>query len=285
MTSTFASTFKLSGLLVAASIATALPFGTFSMAQEAKVVAKVGDKEITSADLDQALKDMAQQFNNFPEAERRARALDSMIDIHVLAAKARKEGLDKDPELQRSIELLRARALHNGYFQQRIQGEINDEAMKARYDKEIAKAKPEQEVSARHILVKTEDEAKAIIKELEGGADFVELAKSKSTGPSGPKGGDLGFFGRGRMVPAFEKAAFELEKGTYTKEPVKSQFGFHIIKVDDKRDIAPPSFEQSKEQLRQVMLTESYAEAIKAARKEVGTELLDESLKLPEPKK
>ena len=251
-------------------------------ADPAAVVATVGERTITNADLDQAMADMAQQFASFPEAERRARALDSLIDIHVLAGEARKAGIDKDEELARRIDLLTNRALHNGYFQSKIQPTVSDADLKARYDEEVGKAEPEQEVKARHILVKTEEEAKAIIAELDGGADFVELAKTKSTGPSGPQGGDLGYFGKGRMVPEFEQAAFALEKGAYTKEPVKSQFGFHVIKVDDKRDRALPSFDQTKERLRQLILTEKYAEAVRKGREAVGVTIADESLKLPD---
>ncbi|MEM1040615.1 MAG: peptidylprolyl isomerase [Pseudomonadota bacterium] len=263
------------------ALVAAAPMAAPAFAQESPVLAKVGDRTITQADLDQALKDMGQQFANFPEAQRKARALDSLIDIHVLAAKAEKEGLLDDAETKRRLDLLRNRALHNGYFETKVQPTVDEASMKARYDKEIGSATPEQEVSARHILVKTEEEAKAIIAELDGGADFVELAKTKSTGPSGPKGGELGFFGKGRMVPEFETAAFALEKGAYTKQPVKSQFGYHVIRVDDKRDKPLPSYEASKQQLRQVMLSEAYAAAVKAAREEVGAEVLDDSLKLP----
>jgi peptidyl-prolyl cis-trans isomerase C len=257
----------------------ALSSGAF--AQEAKVLAKIGDRTITSADLDQAMGDMAQQFQSFPEAERRARALDSLIDINVLAIQAEKEGYQNQADIKRRIELLRARTLHNGYFQKKIQPNITEETMKERFEQESAKITPQQEVSARHILVKTEEEAKAIIKDLEAGKDFIELAKEKSTGPSGPNGGDLGFFGPGRMVPEFEQAAFKLEKGAFTKEPVKTQFGFHIIRVDEKRDQPKPTYEQSKQQIRQLMLTEAYGKAIEQSRTEVGVELLDESLKLP----
>lgn len=255
-----------------------------SWAQEDKVVARVGDKQITQADLDLALKDMAQQFKSFPDAERPARALDALIDIHVLSEEAVKAGLDKDAELERRMALLKARGLHNAYFQQKVLPTVTDEQIKERYDLEVAKTEPQQEISARHILVKTEDEAKEIIKELDGGADFTELAKAKSTGPSGSSGGDLGFFGKGRMVPEFETAAFALEKGQYTKEPVKTQFGFHVIKVEDKRDQPLPSFEQSKDQIRQLLLTQAYADAIKAGRTAVGVEVVDGKLKLPEVK-
>ncbi len=141
---------------------------------------------------------------------------------------------------------------------------------------------PEKQLKARHILVKTEDEAKEIIKELEGGADFAELAKAKSTGPSGTKGGDLGTFGKGQMVPEFEAAAFALEVGEFSKEPVKTQFGFHVIKVEDKLDQPLPTFEEAREQLRQLLLTEAYADAVKTGRDKVGVDILEESLKLPE---
>jgi len=270
-----------SRLLIPFATAALLSFGTAAFAQESKPVAKVGDVVITATELDQALVDMQSQFANFPEAQRRARALDSLIDIKVLAARAEKEGLQNDPALKLRLQLLRNRALHNDYFQKKVQPGITDDAIKARYEQEIEKTEPEKEVNARHILVKTEDEAKALIKELEDGADFVELAKSKSTGPSGPNGGDLGYFGKGRMVPEFEQAAFKLEKGAYTQEPVKTQFGFHIIKVEDKRDRPFPTLEESKERLRQLMLTEAYAKAVEEGRKAVGVEVLDESLKLP----
>lgn len=268
--------------LIAGMIALTSAGFSQSLAQEDKVVAKIGDRVITNADLDQAMQDLAQQFRNVPEAERRARVLDSIIDMNVLAMKAEKEGMQDDVALKRRIALLRTRVLHNGYFQTKIQPTVTEEAIRARFEKEMAGATPEQEVSARHILVKTEEEAKAIIKELEGGADFIELAKKKSTGPSGPQGGDLGFFGPGRMVPSFEKAAFALEKGAYSKEPVKSQFGYHIIKVDDKRDTPLPTYEQSREQISQLLMTEAYAAAVKEGRASLGMEILDEALKLPE---
>ena len=251
-------------------------------AQDNAVLAKVGDREITAADVDQAAQDLAQQFQNFPQAERRARVLDSLIDFHTLALLAEQAGLDKNQELQRRLALLRARALHNDFFIKNIQPTVTDDMVKARFDEEIAKVTPEKQVKARHILVKTADEAKAIIEELEGGADFAELAKAKSTGPSGPKGGDLGTFGKGQMVPAFEAAAFALEKGAFSKEPVQTQFGFHIIKVEDKIDQPLPTFEQLEQNLRQLLLTEAYTDAVKNGREKLGVKLLDESLKLPE---
>lgn len=267
--------------LVFASLTTLSPS---VWAQDSEVVAKIGDHEITRQQLEQAAQDMAQQFSSVPENERLARVLDGLIDINVLARRAQEGGLDQDTELKNRIDLLRKRALHNGFFAREIQSKVSDEDIKARYEAEFAKAKPQQEVNARHILVKTEDEAKAVIKELEGGADFSELAKSKSTGPSGPKGGELGFFGKGRMVPEFEAAAFVLKAGEFTKEPVKTQFGYHVIKVEEVRDAPLPTFESTKEQFRQLLLTEAYAKAVKAARETYKVEVLDKGLKLAPPK-
>ena len=189
-----ASALLITGAMFASMTVFGLTFSTIALAQNAAVVAKVAGKEITTADLDQALKDMGQQFQSFPGEERRARALDALIDIEVLAIKGREAGLDNDDEVKRRLALLQARALHNAYFKNKIEPVVTDAMIKARYDIEAGKTTPEQEVSARHILVKTEDEARAVVKELEGGADFVELAKAKSTGPSGTNGGDLGFF-------------------------------------------------------------------------------------------
>ncbi len=253
-------------------------------AQDSMVLAKVGDREITAADVDQAGRDMAQQFQNVPQAERRARVLDSLIDFTTLSVLAEQAGLDEGAELKRRLVLLRSRALHNEYFLKNIQPSVSDEMVKARFDTEIAKMTPEKQVKARHILVKTADEANAIIKELEGGADFAELAKTKSTGPSGPKGGDLGVFGKGQMVPAFEAAAFALETGAYSKQPVQTQFGFHIIKVEEQINKPLPTFEQLQGQMRQLLLTEAYTGAIRSGRDKLGVQLMDESLKLPEKK-
>ncbi len=267
----------ISSTILAAGLLVATP----GLSQENPVVAKVGDREITKADLSQATQRLQQQFANIPADQRQARVLDALIDFSVLAKQAENAGIDKDPEIARTMEYLRVQALHNAYFTKKIQPTITDEKLKQRYEKQTADAKPEKEVHARHILVKTEEEAKAIIKELDGGADFIELAKAKSTGPSGPQGGDLGFFGKGRMVPEFEKAAFSMKAGEYTKEPVKTQFGYHVLKVDETRDKPLPTFEASKAQLQQVMLSEAYAAAVKEGRAALKVEIMDDKLKLP----
>src|SRR5690606_26426323 len=128
----------------------------------------------------------------------------------------------------KEMAFLRERALHNEFIEKKIAGAITDEEVRARYDKEIAATPPVNEVHARHILVKTKEEAEKIIGELNKGADFEKLAAEHTTDPSGKSsGGDLGYFGPGQMVPEFEKAAFALGVGEYTKEPVETQFGWH----------------------------------------------------------
>ncbi|MCW5720876.1 MAG: peptidylprolyl isomerase, partial [Devosia sp.] len=156
---------------------------------------------------------------------------------------------------------------------------VTPEEVKARYDKEVAAITPEDEIRARHILVKTEEEAKAIIKDLHAGKDFIEIAKEKSTDPNKSEGGDLGYFGKGRMVPEFETAAFALEKGAYSKEPVKTQFGFHVIKIEDKRKQQPPALEQVEAQVRQLVMRDKYLELLEKAKAAAPIDIQDAALK------
>lgn len=269
--SAFTSAMILTGLLTACT----------DVAQEVETdaIAKVGDAVITERELAFATADLGQQFAQVPEDQRRAAILNALIDIKVLASAAESKGLDQDETFKARMTFLRSRALHNSYYQDAVLSKIDDAALQTRYDKEIAALPKSEEVSARHILVKTEEEAKAIIEELDGGADFVVLAKSKSTGPSGPNGGDLGYFGKGQMVPEFEAAVFALEKGQYTKVPVQTQFGWHVIKKEDQRNAEPPGFDDVKEQIRQMLARERYLELVKQSRSDTTIEVLDADLK------
>ncbi|MAZ84675.1 MAG: peptidylprolyl isomerase [Hoeflea sp.] len=253
--------------------------GAFAAEGDDPVVAKVGDAEIHESELTLAQGELDPQFDNVPAEQRRLAALAAVIDIKSLARKAESEDLENTPEFKTQMNYLRDRTLHNVLFKKEVVDSITDEEVKARYEKEIAATPPEEEVKARHILLKTEDEAKAVIKELEDGADFVELAKEKSTGPSASEGGDLGYFRKGRMVPAFEEAAFGLQKGEFTKEPIKSEFGWHVIKVEDRREAEAPALEQVAPQVRQVLLREKYAALLEAARSEVEVDIVDPALK------
>ena len=225
----------------------------------AKIVATIDGQPISEAELALALASVDQQYAQLPPEQRRAAAFMAILEIRLLAAKAVAEGLDKDADFQRRMAFLEQRALHSELIDKDVGAKITDAEIRARYDKQMADTPPVNEVKARHILVKTKEEALAIIKELDGGADFVKLANEKTNDPSGQTtGGDLGYFGPGQMVPEFEKAALVLEVGAYTKEPVQTQFGWHVIKVEDKRAQQPPAFEQVKDEMRSLVFREKY---------------------------
>jgi peptidyl-prolyl cis-trans isomerase C len=244
------------------------------------VVAKVGDLTITERDLAFAMADLGEQFAQIPEENRKAAVLNALIDVQLLALPAEKAGVEQQPEFQARTRFLRERALHNTWFQDKALNSVTDEEVKARYEKEVAAMPKQEEIRAMHILVKTEEEALALIKELEAGKDFAELAKSKSIDPSAANNsGDLGFFGKGQMVPEFEGAAFALKDGEYTKVPVKTQFGYHVIRRMEERIVPPPAFADVEAQVRQIVVREKYAALVEAARKASSIEVLDEKLK------
>ena len=264
------------GLAIGLSVAL---LGT-AQAQEDKVVATVNGQSITEEDLKVAVTDLDPQLAKLPAEQQRAAALSALIELRLMAGEATSKGFDKSAEFQGRLAMLTQRLLHSEVIEQEVAKKITDDEIRARYDQEIAATPGENEVKARHILVKTKEEALAIIKELDGGADFEKLANEKTEDPSGKtSGGDLGYFGAGQMVPEFEKAALALEPGSYTKEPVQSQFGWHVIKVEDKRAKQPPAFDQVKEQFRSVVLREKYFALAKQLRESATVDITDADLK------
>lgn len=258
-------------LSFAAALGIAATQGGF--AQDAKpdpksVVITIGKTEVTEMDLTVASEDFEEIIADVPEAEKREKLIELLIDMHIFAQEAKKMGLGESEEFARRAKLMEARALRNAFFELEVLGSVSDEDVKARFETEIGKITPEENVSARHILVKEEDEAKKIIEDIQGGSDFETLAKEHSTGPSGPNGGDLGKFGRGQMVPAFDAAVFSLEKDAITTEPVRTQFGWHIIQVYDKGASPLPAFEQVEEDVRNMVVSDRFIEKLSALREE-----------------
>ena len=237
-----------------------------------KVVATVDGKKITESDVKDAIEAVGSGIAQVPEAQRQEVLTKVLIDTHLLANAARAAGLADTAEFKKRVEWMTIRALREVYINEKINATLTDKDIKAKYDELTKGIKPEKEVRARHILLKTEDEAKAVITELGGGADFAELAKKKSTGPSGPRGGDLGFFGQGRMVPAFDKAVFALKPGEVSKTPVKTQFGWHVIKVEETRDKPLPAFDQVKDQVRTAMQGERLQKSLEDLRSKAKIE-------------
>jgi peptidyl-prolyl cis-trans isomerase C len=245
-----------------------------------KVVATIEGQPVTEADLAMALASVDQQYSQLPPEQRRAAAFMAVMEVKLLAARAIAEGLDKDPEFQRRMAFLRDRALHSEVIEKDVGAKITDEEIRARYDKQLADTPPVNEVKARHILVKTKEEAEAIVKQLDGGAKFEDLAAQHTTDPSGKTtGGDLGYFAPGQMVPEFEKAAFALNVGEYSKEPVQSQFGWHIIMVEDKRAQQPPAFDSVKDEVRNLVFREKYFAMVEDLRKAAKVDVTDPELK------
>lgn len=269
---------RLNKIVLAACVSLSALTGA-AFAQDATVVAKVGDLEITQSELDLAIANLDPQLAQLPDEQKKVAALSGAIDVKLLAANATAAGLQDDPEYKRRMDFIAERELHNAFFKKNVVDAVTEDEVKARYEKEIAALPKQEEVRARHILVKAEEEAKQIITDLDAGKDFIEIAKEKSTDPNKTEGGDLGYFSKGRMVPEFEEVAFSLEKGTYTKTPVQTQFGFHVILLEDKRDAPPPAFEAVEQQVRQLVMRDKYLELIEKAKTEQKIEIVDEALR------
>ena len=218
------------------------------------VVARVADQTITEAEVEMARDEFASELQQVPPEQQRGLVIDALVNIELLAKAARDAKLDQAPEFETRRQFLELQALRNAYIQEVILGSLTPEEVQQAYQTMIvAQHKPQEQVRARHILVETEEEADKIIADLKGGAAFEELAR-QSKDPSGQNGGDLGYFGRGQMVPPFEQAAFALEPGAITEEPVQSEFGWHIIRVEEKRMSAPPTLAEVEGELRSHLL-------------------------------
>lgn len=227
------------------------------------VLATVNGTAVTQSEMALASSSLGNALQGVPEDQRRDMVLDLLIDMHLLADAAEKSGVPDEEEFQKRAEWARTQALREVYMDKIIAEKVSEEAIRQRYEEEIAKLAPQQEVSARHILVADEETARDLISELDGGADFAALAEEHSTDPgTAENGGSLGFFSRGQMVPEFEKAAFDLAPGEVTQEPVKSQFGWHVIKVDETREQPVPPLDQVADQIRQILVSEVYRDEV-----------------------
>ncbi len=199
--------------------------------------------------------------------------LNEYINRELIKQAALKAGIDKEDDFKKAMEIQRTTILVNAMLSKKMDKvDLSDAALKKEYDEQI-KSAPQEEYKARHILVKTEDEAKEIIKSLEDGADFVKLAKEKSIGPSGPNGGDLGWFKSTTMVPEFADAVAKLKDGEITKTPVKTQFGWHVIKLEETRKVEPPSFDSMKDKLRSIVANKAIQNYLSELHKNAKIEL------------
>jgi len=231
-----------------------------ALAQSAKpdaVVAVLNGKNMTVAQLD----DWSKLINppaDMPIDQRRLQVLRLLVTMDAFASAAKADKLDATPEFKQKMDLMTQSVLQQAYVDKSIMTPIPDAELKARYDKETAAMPKEDEIHAEHILVKTKKEAEDIIAQLNKGGDFEKIAKEKSIDGTASLGGDLGYFTQGQMVDAFDKAAFALKKGEYTKQPVQTQFGWHVIKVLDVRKKQAPTFDEMKLYLQNLIMRERY---------------------------
>lgn len=247
------------------------------------MVAKVDGVEIRMSDISEAAQSLPEQLRGMPPQMLFPMLVDQLIDRRALAVLARRSGLEKQDDVRKLMEAAADRALQTAYVSREIGPLITEAAIRGRYDAEIAGKPGAEEVHARHILMADEAAAKKIIEELKKGGDFAELAKKHSTDPGAAQGGDLGFFKKDDMVPEFATAAFGLKPGEITQIPVKTQFGWHIIKLEERRSAAPPTFEESRDELRQKLIQDAYQKLSATARTGVKVERFNMDGTVPRP--
>lgn len=241
----------------------------------ANVIARVNGKAISETALDAQIQALSAQGR----AVDRRQALQELITVELLAQEAEKQGLPEQPEIAAEIERRRASLLAQHLIRGEIVNrEVTDEEVRTRYDEEVAASEGGKEYRARHILVENEDEARSLIGELDDGADFGSLAEEHSTGPSGEQGGNLGWFQTDQMVPPFGEAVEALEAGQYTSDPVETQFGWHVVLLEDTRAVEPPAFEDVRAQLRSQMVSERIQQFVADLRQQGEIEIVSDEL-------
>jgi peptidyl-prolyl cis-trans isomerase C len=260
--------FALAGFLIAPSALT--------WAEDADpVIARVNGVEIHRSDLALAEDEVGASMPQMGDDQKREYLITYLADIVILSQAAQKQNVGDRPDVKHRVEFERNKVLMETLLQDAGQAATTDDAMHKVYDDAIKQMPPEEEVHARHILVATEDEAKEIEVELKKGADFATLAKAKSKDPGAADGGDLGYFTKDQMVPEFSEVAFKLDKGQIS-DPVKTQFGWHIIQVEDKRTKPTPTFDEVKTQIENYVQHKAQAELVENLRKTATIERLDQ---------
>ena len=236
------------------------------------VVAKVGGQDIRLSDLSEMAQTLPEQYRNMPVEMLFPMLQDQAIDRAAIGLLARKEGLDKDPAVAKQMARASEQSLENALISRDVGPMATDAAVRASYDRDIAGKSGETEVHARHILVADEAEAKKLIVELKAGGDFAALAKAHSTDPGAANGGDLGWFKKGDMLPEFSAVAFALKPGQIADTPVKTRYGWHVIKVEEVRQAPPPTFEASRDEIRQKLIQEGIQKVLASAREGLKVE-------------
>ena len=272
------------GFAIAQSPAPATPPAASASAPN-QVVARVDGVEITEGDLAVAAEDPALQVPGVPDAQKRDLLIGYLVDLKIGARAADAAKIGEGPEFARKLAYARDKALLDAYLDQESKKAVTPDAARKLYEETVKGIAPEAELRARHILVENEDDAKKALQRVKGGEDFAKVAEELSKDPgSKGEGGDLGFFSKDRMVEPFAEAAFKLDPGQIS-DPVKTQFGWHVIKVEEKRNKPVPSFEETREQIDTYLGRKAQQDLILGLRQKAKVERADASGNLVEQKK
>ena len=238
------------------------------------VVARVNGVDIKQSDLALAEEDAGPEMQAASPEAKREQLITYLADIIMITQVADKKNIADNPDFKRRLAFLRNKLLMGFELQEEVKAAITEEALRETYVEAVKSMTGQEEVRARHILVETEDEAKALLTELKGGADFATLAKDKSKDPGAAEGGDLGYFTKEQMVPEFSDVAFKMYAGQLSN-PVKTQFGWHIIKLEDRRTKQPPEFEKVRDQIEAFLSRKAQTDFIAKLRQSTKIERLD----------
>lgn len=273
-----------SALLIAAAVAALGPVSlspaAFAQQPAAKasddpVVARVNGQPILRSAVIDFYGQLPPQMAQIPLEQILPGIINELAARKLLGEAAEKAKLGDDPAVKKRLQAAREQVLQQAYLDRKMKTEVTEDKLKARYAELIKQQPAQDEVHARHILVATEADAKAALDEVKKGADFTEVSKKRSTGPTAATGGDLGYFTKDKMVPEFAEAAFQLQPGQVTQTPVKTQFGWHIIKVEARRKSEPPKFEDVRGQIYEMMAGETVEKLVADLRKNAKIEQYD----------
>lgn len=264
--------------LAALASVTAVMAGSLAVAQE-QAVARVNGKTITESDMRLADAEIGNELGSLPPDQRRRVLLEYLIENQLFAEAAEGEKLASGAQFDERMQYWRRRALRDSYFERSVKGTVDDREARKLYDQQVSGIKPEEEVRARHILVDSEDKAREVYEKIAHGEEFSKMARDHSKDPgSKDDGGDLGYFAQGQMVPEFETAAFKLKKGDVSM-PVQTKFGWHLIKIEDRRARGAPPFEQVKERILASLVHKKAQEVAASLRDKAKLEYVDAEIK------
>jgi len=275
---------RLAAITAAALLASPVAFAQAPPAAAPDpVLAKVNGEDIHLSDVSEALGTLPPEYRQMPPQMLYPKILDQLISQKAVIVLARKQGLDRDPQVVKQMGLAQEQALQAAAIRKAVAPLVTEDAVKAAYDKDIAGKPAEQEAHAAHILVANEADAAKIIAQLKAGGDFTALAKANSTDPGAAQGGDLGWFKKGAMLPEFSAAAFALKPGEITDKPVKTQYGWHVIKLEELRPVAVPAYAEAHDEIRQKMIQEDVQKVFADARSQVKVEQFNPDGSVPRP--